>query len=40
MLIDFFFTLKKGGVPCTIRELLTLLEGLDKQVIYGNVDDF
>ena len=40
MLIDFFFTLKKGGVPCTIREFLNLLEGLEKHVIYGNVDDF
>ena len=40
MLIDFFFTLKKGGVPCTIREFLHLLDGLDQHVIYGNVDDF
>ncbi len=40
MLIDFFFTLKKSGVPCTIREFLNLLEGLDKYVIYGSVDDF
>ena len=40
MLIDFFFTLKKGGVPCTIREFLNLLDGLDQHVIYGNVDDF
>ena len=40
MLIDFFFTLKKGGVPCTIREFLNLLDGLNQHVIYGSVDDF
>src|SRR5687767_16026853 len=40
MLIEFFIKLKEGGVPVSIREFLTLLEGLHKQVAFGNVEDF
>ena len=40
MLFDFFFTVRKAGVPASVKEFLTLLEGLDKGVIYGSVDDF
>jgi uncharacterized protein len=40
MLIDFFFTLKKCGVPATLREFLSLLEALREHVAYGSVDDF
>lgn len=40
MLIDFFFTLKKYKVPCTLRELLDLLGALEKRVIFCSVDDF
>jgi uncharacterized protein with von Willebrand factor type A (vWA) domain len=40
MLIEFFLTLKQGGVPVSIREFLTLLEALEKHVIFGSFDDF
>ncbi len=40
MLIDFFFTLKDAKVPVTIKEFLTLLEALDRQVITSSMDDF
>ena len=40
MLFDFFFAVRKAGVPASIREFLTLLEGLDRGVAYGSIDDF
>jgi uncharacterized protein len=40
MLIDFFFTLRDAKVPVTIREFLTLLEALQKQVIAPSLDEF
>ncbi len=40
MLINFFMTLRKYKVPVTIRELLDLLTGLKKQLVYANIDDF
>lgn len=40
MLIDFFYTLKKVGLPVTVKELLILLEALEKQVVFGSIDDF
>ena len=40
MLIDFFLALKKGGLPVSVTEYLSLCEAMDKGVIYGSVDDF
>ena len=40
MLFDFFFTVRKAGVPASVKELLTLLEALDKGVVFGSIDDF
>jgi uncharacterized protein with von Willebrand factor type A (vWA) domain len=40
VLFDFFFTIRKAGVPASVKEFLTLLEALDRGVVYGNVDDF
>lgn len=40
MLIDFFFTLKSAKIPVSIKEFLTLLEALEKQVIAPSLDDF
>src|SRR5579862_6090353 len=40
MLFDFFFAVRKAGVPASVKEYLTLLEALDKGVVYGSVDDF
>ena len=40
MLIEFFLKLKQGGVPVSIKEFLVLLQGLEKQLIFGSVEDF
>jgi uncharacterized protein with von Willebrand factor type A (vWA) domain len=40
MLIDFFFSLRDARVPVTIKEFLTLLEALQKQVIAPSLDEF
>jgi hypothetical protein len=40
VLFDFFFTVRKAGVPASVKEFLTLLEALDKGIIHGSVDDF
>jgi uncharacterized protein with von Willebrand factor type A (vWA) domain len=40
MLIDFFYTLRDARVPVTIREFLTLLEALQKDVIAPSLDEF
>jgi len=40
MLLNFFFALKKGGIPVSIKELLTLLEALQQHLAFGSVDDF
>jgi uncharacterized protein len=40
VLTDFFFRLKAGKLPVSIKEFLTLLEALDKGVIGPSVDDF
>ena len=40
MLIDFFLTVKRAGIPVSVKEYLTLIEGLQKGVVSGSVDDF
>ncbi len=40
MLIDFFFSLKDAKIPVSIKELLTLLEALERQIIGMSLDDF
>jgi uncharacterized protein with von Willebrand factor type A (vWA) domain len=40
VLFDFFFTVRKAGVPASLNEFLLLLDALDHGVIYGSVDDF
>ena len=40
MLIDFFFTLRDGGLPVSVTEYLALIEGLEKRVVYANIDEF
>jgi len=40
VLFDFFFAVREAGVPVSVKEHLTLLEALDKGVIYGSVEDF
>ena len=40
MLCEFFLQLRSGGVPASIKEFLTLIGALEKQVIFGSLDDF
>lgn len=40
MFLDFFYLLKNDGLPITIKEHLTLLEALDKEVTAYHIDDF
>jgi len=40
MLIDFFRALREARVPVSIREFLTLLEALQRQVILPSLDEF
>ena len=40
MFVDFFLSLKKANVPVTLREYLTLMEGMEKGVADYNVNDF
>ncbi len=40
MLTEFFLRLRDGGVPASIKEYLTLIEGLQKHVASGSLEDF
>ncbi len=40
MLIDFFYHLKRFNIPVSIKELLVLIEAMDKQVAFGSMDAF
>jgi uncharacterized protein len=40
MLFDFFSTVRKAGVPASVKEFLTLLEALQKGVVFADIDDF
>src|ERR1700760_126921 len=40
MLVNFFFELRKGGVPVTLTEFLTLLEALRAGVAWASVQEF
>jgi uncharacterized protein len=40
VLFDFFYTVRKAGVPASLNEFLLLLDALDRGVIYGSLDDF
>jgi len=40
MLINFFFALKDAGIPVSIKELLTLLEALQQNLAFGDIDEF
>ena len=40
MLINFFHVLKDSGVPVTPRELLDLLEAMERRLAFGDMDDF
>ena len=40
MLVDFFSAVRAAGVPATIRELLDLINALDKRLVFASIEDF
>jgi hypothetical protein len=40
MLIDFFLNLKKSGIKTSLKELLDLINALNKGVIKPSTEDF
>ncbi|BBF91824.1 vWA domain-containing protein [Blastochloris tepida] len=40
MFVSFFYDLKAAGVPVTLREYLTLMEGMERDVAGRRVEDF
>lgn len=40
MLVNFFYGLRNASVPVSIKELLVLLEALEKRLAFANIDDF
>ncbi|MDP2559959.1 VWA domain-containing protein [Psychrobium sp. 1_MG-2023] len=40
MLVDFFFTLRKHELSVSVRELLDLLNALERQVVFADIDKF
>lgn len=40
MFVNLFMELRDAGVPVSLREYLTLLEGMDKDVVSQDVNDF
>ena len=40
MLIDFFLNLKRSGIKCSLKELLDLINALDKRIVTISTEDF
>ena len=40
MLIDFFLHLRSHRLPVSVKEYLTLLEGLSERLVFASMDDF
>lgn len=40
MLIDFFLSMRKARVPCSIREYLDLMEALKQHIAFADLDEF
>ncbi|MEC9183172.1 MAG: VWA domain-containing protein, partial [Pseudomonadota bacterium] len=40
MFVNFFFEVKKAGLPTSLREYLMLLEAMEAKVIEFSIDDF
>ena len=40
MFVTFFSQLKQAGVPVTLREYLTLMEAMEKDLAGRRVEDF
>lgn len=40
MLVGFFYSLKNGGVPVSLKEFMSLLEAMEKKIVFSSIDDF
>ena len=40
MFVNFFFEVKKAGIPTSLREYLTLLEAMEAKIVEFSIDDF
>lgn len=40
MLVNFFYGLRNAELPVSIKELLILLEAMEKHLAFGSIDDF
>jgi len=40
MLINFFYTLRRAGLPVTVKELLVLLAGMEKHLAFADIEEF
>lgn len=40
MLIDFFMTVRKAKVPCSVSEYLDLVEAVQKHLVFADIDEF
>lgn len=40
MLIDFFLSMRKARVPCSIREYLDLMQAMQKHIAFASLDEF
>ena len=40
MFLDFFYSLKQNGLPVSLHEYLTLMQGLEEELSSKNIDDF
>ena len=40
MFVDFFFKMREAKIPTTVREFLVLLVGLNRRIVYADIDEF
>jgi len=40
MLVNFFYSLKNAELPVSLKEVLVLLEAMEKRLAFGSIDDF
>ncbi len=40
MLLNFFYALRNGGLPVSVKEWLVLLQALEAQLVFADVDQF
>jgi uncharacterized protein len=40
MLVDFFLHIRAAGVPCSVKEYLTLVQAVEQGVVFADLDEF